>query len=38
MHVAALRFGSVVALSLALAICVGWNLGLWGWGQMRLVR
>jgi hypothetical protein len=38
MHVAALRFGSVIALSLALAICVGWNLGLWGYGRMRLVR
>jgi hypothetical protein len=38
MHVAALRFGSAVALSLALAICVGWNLGLWGWSRMRLVR
>jgi hypothetical protein len=30
MQVAALRFGSAIALSLALAICVGWNLGLWG--------
>jgi hypothetical protein len=29
LHVAALRFGSAVALSLALATCVGWNLGLW---------
>jgi hypothetical protein len=39
MHLAALRFGSAVALSLALAVCVGWNLGLWGWSRMRrLVR
>jgi hypothetical protein len=29
LHVAALRFGSAIALSLALATCVGWNLGLW---------
>jgi hypothetical protein len=39
MHLAALRFGSAVALSFALAVCVGWNLGLWGWSRMRrLVR
>jgi len=38
MHVAALRFGSAVALSLALATCVGWNLGLWWIGRRKLVR
>lgn len=38
MHVTALRFGSVVALSLALATCVVWNLGLWSWGRRRLMR
>jgi hypothetical protein len=38
MHLAALRFGSVIALSLALVICVGWNLGLWGWGRRSLRR
>jgi hypothetical protein len=38
MHLAALRFGSAVALSLALAICVGWNLGLWGLSRMRPKR
>ena len=38
LHVAALRFGSAVALSLALATCVGWNLGLWWIGRRRLVR
>jgi len=38
LHVAALRFGSVIGLSLALAICVGWNLGLWWWGRRKLVR
>jgi hypothetical protein len=38
MHLAALRFGSVIALSLALAVCVGWNLGLWRLGRRRLVR
>jgi hypothetical protein len=37
-HVAALRFGSAVALSLALTTCVGWNLGLWGLSRWRLKR
>lgn len=34
MHVAAQRFGSPVALSLALATSVSWNLGLW-WNGRR---
>jgi hypothetical protein len=38
LHVAALRFGSVVGLSLALAICVCWNLGLWWNGRRKLAR
>jgi hypothetical protein len=38
MHLAALRFGSAIALSLALATCVGWNLGLWWLGRRRLAR
>ena len=38
LHVAALRFGSAVGLSLALATCVGWNLGLWWNGRRRVVR
>jgi hypothetical protein len=38
MHVAALQFGSAVALSLALATCVSWNLGLWWIGRRRLVQ
>jgi hypothetical protein len=38
LHVAALQFGSVVGLSLALAICVCWNLGLWWNGRRKLVR
>ena len=38
MHLAALRFGSVIALSLALGVCVGWNLALWRLGRRRLVR
>ncbi len=38
LHLAALRFGSVVGLSLALAICVSWNLGLWWNGRRKLVR
>ena len=35
LHVAALRFGSVTGLSLALATCVSWNLVLW-WNGRRL--
>jgi hypothetical protein len=35
LHVAALRFGSVAGLSVALAICVSWNLGLWWWGRRK---
>jgi hypothetical protein len=38
LHVAALQFGSVVGLSLALAICVCWNLGLWWNGRRKIVR
>src|SRR6202521_2812998 len=38
LHVAALRFGSAIALSLALATCVSWNLGLWWNGRRRMVR
>jgi hypothetical protein len=35
LHAAALRFGSAVALSLALATCVSWNLGLWWNGRRK---
>jgi len=38
LHVAALRFGSAIALSLALATCVSWNLGLWWYGRRKLAR
>jgi hypothetical protein len=38
LHVAALRFGSVVALSLALVTGVSWNLGLWWNGRRRVAR
>jgi hypothetical protein len=38
LHVAALRFGLVVALSVALMICVTWNLGLWWNGRRKLAR
>jgi hypothetical protein len=38
LHVTVLRFGSAVALSLALATCVSWNLGLWMVGRRRLAR
>ncbi|MCX7322097.1 MAG: hypothetical protein NT113_22365 [Hyphomicrobiales bacterium] len=36
MHVTAIRFGSAIALGLALATCVAWNLGLWSWGRKRV--
>jgi hypothetical protein len=38
LHVAAPRFGSAVALSLALLTCVSWNLGLWWNGRRKRVR
>jgi hypothetical protein len=38
LHVVALRFGSAVGLSLALATCVSWNLGLWWNGRRKRVR
>jgi hypothetical protein len=38
LHLAAPWFGSVVGLSLALATCVSWNLGLWWNGRRKLVR
>jgi hypothetical protein len=38
LHVAALLFGSTAGLSLALATCVCWNLGLWWWGRRRRVH
>jgi hypothetical protein len=34
LHVAVLRFGSAIGLSIALATCVSWNLVLW-WGGRR---
>jgi hypothetical protein len=36
LHVAVLRFGSAIGLSLALATCIGWNLALW-WNGRRKV-
>ena len=38
LHLAALQFGSALGLSLALATCVGWNLGLWWFGRRKLAR
>ena len=38
LHVAAPQFGSAIGLSLALAICVSWNLGLWWWSRRKLAR
>jgi len=37
LHVAALQFGSATALILALATCVGWNLGLWWLGRRKRI-
>src|SRR5258708_2932440 len=37
LHVAALQLGSAIALSLALATCVSWNLALWWNGRRRAV-
>ena len=38
LHLAALRFGSAIGLCLALATCIGWNLGLWWLGRKKLKR
>jgi hypothetical protein len=38
LHVTALRFGSAIALSLGLATCVIWNLGLWWNGRRKHQR
>jgi hypothetical protein len=38
LHVAAMQFGSVIGLSIALMICVCWNLSLWWNGRRKLVR
>jgi hypothetical protein len=38
LHLAVLRFGSAVGLSLALMTCVGWNLSLWGLSRRRHKR
>jgi hypothetical protein len=37
LHVAALRFGSAIGLSLALLTCVSWNLGLWWYGRRKVM-
>jgi hypothetical protein len=36
LHFAALQFGSPIALSLALATCIVWNLALWWIGRRRV--
>ncbi len=38
LHVTALKFGSAIALGLALATCVSWNLALWWNGRRKLAR
>jgi hypothetical protein len=37
LHIAALQFGSAIALCLALAICLGWNLALWWLGRRKAI-
>jgi len=37
-HVAALQFGSAIGLSLALATCICWNLGLFVWSKRKAAR
>jgi hypothetical protein len=37
LHVAASRFGSAIGLSLALMVCISWNLALWWNGRRKLV-
>jgi hypothetical protein len=37
-NVVSLQFGSAIGLSVALAICVSWNLGLWWWSRRKVVR
>jgi hypothetical protein len=38
LHVAALQWGSAVGLSLALLVCVSWNLALWWNGRRKAAR
>ena len=38
LHVTALRFGSPIGLSLALATCVSWNLALWWNGRRKAAQ
>jgi hypothetical protein len=38
LHITTLRLGSAIGLSLALTICVSWNLGLWWYGRRKLAR
>jgi hypothetical protein len=38
MHVAVLRFGSAIGLSLGLMTCISWNLALWWLARRRVVR
>jgi len=38
LSLAAPHLGAAAGLSLALAVCVAWNLGLWGFGRYRLTK
>jgi len=35
LNLTAVQLGSAASLGLALATCVAWNLGLWGWGRRK---
>lgn len=37
LYLATPRIGVPAALMLALAVCVGWNLGLWGYGRRKII-
>src|SRR5438105_4607254 len=36
LHIGVLHFGSAIGLSLALATCIFWNLGLFVWGRRKI--
>jgi hypothetical protein len=38
LHIAAVPWGSAIALCLVLAICLGWNLGLWWLGRRQVSK
>ena len=38
LHIAAVPWGSAIALCLVLAVCLGWNLALWWLGRRKIAR